>query len=217
MGMDSDLGKRLGNFESSYYNDGLEGQCVWYVRGRAKEKVGVDTGIRGNANTWYNKAKHKGRALKSDSIACFGGGTYGHVIYIELVEKGNVYYTEANANADNKLSSDDGILKKTTVSKFTARRGYQGCIYLMDYKNKTNKTNKTNITNKTNKTNKQAITTANLNYRKTANGTIAGTLPCGSKVTLDEDDKRIKAGKYYWRKIVLGGQIYYVADEFIKY
>lgn len=200
MSMESNLGKRLGNFSSPCYNDGIRGQCVWYVRGRAKEKVGVDTGIRGDAKTWYAKAAHKGTALRSDSIACFGGGSYGHVIYIELVENGNVYYTEANANADNKLSADDGILKKTTVSQFTARRGYQGCIYLTEYKKKKKG---------------GAVTTANLHYRKTPGGEIAGTLPCGSPVVF-ADDSKVRKGGHVWRKIVVGGKTYYAAVEYIE-
>ncbi len=200
MSIESNLGKRLGNFNSYCYNDGIRGQCVWYVRGRAKEKVGVNTGIRGDAKTWYAQAIHKGTALKSDSIACFGGGCYGHVIYIELVENGNVYYTEANANADNKLGSDDGILKKSTVSQFTARKGYQGCIYLMDYKIKAKGS---------------PFTTAALHYRKSPNGEIAGTLPCGSAVVFADNSKE-NAGGYVWRKIIVGGKIYYAAEKYIN-
>ncbi|WP_124100925.1 CHAP domain-containing protein [Ruminococcus sp. Marseille-P6503] len=199
MGMESYLGKRLGNFNSSFYNDGIRGQCVWYVRGRAKEKAGVDTGIRGDAKTWYSQAKHKGKELRSDSIACFGGGSFGHVIYIELVENGWVYYTEANANADNTLSSDDGLLKRSTVSQFYARKGYQGCIYLMDYKSRKKG---------------EAAASANLHYRKSPGGEIAGTLPRGSRVTF-ADDSRKKAGGYTWRKILVNGKVYYAAEEYL--
>lgn len=139
MSMDSMLGKRLGNFNSSCYNDGIRGQCVWYVRSRGKEKTGVDTSIRGDAKTWFDAAKHKGREPKCDSIACFNGGKFGHVIYAESVENGFVYYTEANAKGTNKngyISADDGTLKKQAVSAFKSRKGYQGCIYLLEYKEK---------------------------------------------------------------------------------
>ena len=212
MGMESYLGKPLGNFNSAYYNDGIRGQCVWYVRGRAKEKVGVDTGIRGDANTWYAQAKHKGYDLKSNSIACFGGGSFGHVIYIELVKNGQVYYTEANANADNALSLDDGLLKKSTISQFYARKGYQGCIYLCYYKGYTEK--KT-LSSAVITPDGAAVTTANLHYRKSPNGEIAGTLPCGSKVTF-ADDSRTKDGGYTWRKIIVNKKTYYAAEQYLK-
>lgn len=201
MSIESYINKRIGNFNSPYYNDGIRGQCVWYVRGRAKEKVGVDTGIRGDAKTWYTQATHKGKSLRSDSIACFGGGNFGHVIYIELVENGNVYYTEANANADNRLSSDDGILKKSTVSQFMTRKGYQGCIYLMDYKSKKKSS---------------PLTTAVLHYRESPNGKIIGTLPCGSNIVF-ADKSKVTVGGYVWREIIIDGKSYYSADKYIEY
>ena len=130
----SKLGQRIANVSS--YKDGITGECVWYVRGRAKEKLGINTGIYGNANQWYGLAKAKGlptgTAVKSNSIACYNGGKYGHVIYVEEVVGNNVYYTEANVQApisDGKISSLDGVLKVKSLSAFTSG-SYQGCIYL---------------------------------------------------------------------------------------
>lgn len=205
MGIENNLGKRLGKFSSECYNDGIRGQCVWYVRGRGKEKVGVDTGIRGDAKLWYNQAKHKGHEPKSNSIACFNGGSFGHVIFVESVENGQVYYTESNArgtNPNGHISNEDGILKKETISGIKRRRGYQGCIYLMEYKG--GKPGKNS-----------ARTTANLHYRDKPDGKIIGTLPEGTVVEYVPKTE-INQGGYCWIKIKYSGKEYFVAKNCLK-
>lgn len=117
------LGKRLANFNAKYYkspiNTASRGQCVWYTQGRAYEKTGVKIGAKGNGKDVYANCKVSGFQVseypKSNSIACFGGGTYGHVKYVEYVIANTVYYTEANSNADNVMSIDDGVLQKMTL------------------------------------------------------------------------------------------------------
>ncbi len=124
---------------SSYRTDidgfsGIKGQCVWYVRNRAYEKIGALTGIGGNANKWFNSAQNKGfdtgTEPRSNSIACWNGGSYGHVAYIEYYDNasGTVYFTEANWRGK---SSGDGVLQAMSYNDFQNRKdGYQGCIYL---------------------------------------------------------------------------------------
>lgn len=120
------LGKRLANFNAKYYkppvNTASRGQCVWYTQGRAYEKTGVKIGAKGDGKDVYKNCKTAGFQVseypKSNSIACFGGGTYGHVKYVEYVIADTVYYTEANSNADNKISADDGILKKMSLTEW---------------------------------------------------------------------------------------------------
>ena len=87
------LGKRLADFNNKYYkppiNTASRGQCVWYTQGRAYEKKGVKIGARGNAKDVYQSCKNSGFQVskypKANSIACFNGGTYGHVRYVEDV------------------------------------------------------------------------------------------------------------------------------------
>ncbi len=118
------LGKRLADFNSRGYkppvNTASRGQCVWYTQGRAYEKIGVKIGAKGNGKDVHANCKASGFQVseypKSNSIACFGGGIYGHVRYVEYVIADTVYYTEANSNADNKISADDGILKKMSLT-----------------------------------------------------------------------------------------------------
>lgn len=130
------LGKRLANFNAKYYkppiNQASRGQCVWYTQGRAYEKTGVKIGARGDGKDVYANCKASGFQVseypKSNSIACFGGGTYGHVKYVEYVIADTVYYTEANSNADNKISADDGVLKKMSLSSWMNQPNLQGHI-----------------------------------------------------------------------------------------
>lgn len=202
------IGQRLANFSSQCYNDGIRGQCVWYVRGRAKEAMGVDTGIRGNAKEWYSQAQHKGYEPKSNSIACFNGGSYGHVVYVELVENGLVYYTEANAAGTNKNGSvypADGVLKTQSLSGFKSRRGYQGCIYITDYKTAKTQPGASGT---------QTVTACNLNYRKSPDGEIAGTLPKGTPVKF-ADNTTTTAGGYVWRKILVNNKVFYAAQKYL--
>lgn len=113
---------------------GIKGQCVWYVRNRGYEKLGNGglTGIGGNANTWFNSAVKKGLSTGStprmNSIACWNGGSYGHVAFVEYYDSAAqiVYFTEGNWP-----NSTDGTLKKMSLSQFKSHTsGYQGCIYL---------------------------------------------------------------------------------------
>lgn len=203
------LGKRLADFSNSkiYSNsNGIVAQCVWYVRCRTLEKCGKNTGIYGDANTWYDTAVLKklsvGKSPKTNSIACFNCGSYGHVIFVEYVDENFVYYTEANSNGDNCLSSDDGILKKQSIKIFTARTGYQGCIYITA--NPVYKTMK--VTAKD-----------GLNYRtscKVVSSSKAGTLSYGSKVSVMKDWSKTTQG-YKWYKIKIGKKHYYCVSKWL--
>lgn len=130
------LGKRLADFNSKYYktpiNNASRGQCVWYTQGRAYEKKGVFIGARGNGKDVYENCKKDGFQVskypKSNSIACYNGGIYGHVRYVEYVIADTVYYTEANLNADDRLSADDGVLKKMSFNEWMKQPYLQGHV-----------------------------------------------------------------------------------------
>ena len=139
----SKVGYVLADFtHSAYYNNGSSwGQCVWYVKGRAKEKLGHSVwSITGNANQWYSAAVRKGAPtssnvndVRSNSILCRNGGStgYGHLVYIEYVDNSSpekwIYYTESNVGGTN------GALKKLSFNDFkrkVATGNFQGYIYL---------------------------------------------------------------------------------------
>lgn len=106
-----------GSFDNSYV-----GQCTWYCRGRAMEKLGVSADIPGDAMYWYNNATNfsRGSTIRANSIAVFTGGPHGHVIFVEYIEGSTVYYTEANADDNDVYNAGvDGILKSAPISSFT--------------------------------------------------------------------------------------------------
>lgn len=117
-------GAKIAN-TNAYKNDAAPGQCVWYVRGRMKEKLGKDTGAIGNANEmWYNAPSNAKVGASADNIrpnmiASYQSGTssagskYGHVIYIEDVVGDTVYYTEGGSGYHK--NGTDGVVK--TASK----------------------------------------------------------------------------------------------------
>ena len=119
----SSVGKKIAN-TSTYNNSAAVGQCVWYVRGRAKEKLGKEPGAIGNGNEmWYNakdsaKLPATAENLKADTILSYKYGTssagqkYGHVIYIEDVVGDTVYYTEGGSGYYQ--SGTDGVVKTAT-------------------------------------------------------------------------------------------------------
>lgn len=133
------VGKRLAKFNNPAYTEfttgQYAGQCVTYVRGRAKEKINkVFAGGFACAKQMIQVAKNRGlptgKKPATDSFLVFGNGQYGHVQYCEYVTGNTVYYTEANWNGDNRVSNDDGVLKTTTISKLENNPDYLGCIYL---------------------------------------------------------------------------------------
>ena len=115
------VGSKIAN-TGSYNNDAAWGQCVWYVRGRQKEKFGKDWGAIGNANeVWYNAPERTRLSatadnIKPDTVASYkvgsSGSQYGHVIYIEAVDGDTVYFTEGGSGYHK--NGTDGTLKKTT-------------------------------------------------------------------------------------------------------
>lgn len=114
------VGKRVAN-TATYNNSAAKGQCVWYVRGRASEKLGKTVGALGNANQmWYN-AKPEAQLtatadnIKPNMIVSYSKGTSsagqkaGHVIFIEDVVGDTVYYTEGGSGYYK--NGTDGVIK----------------------------------------------------------------------------------------------------------
>lgn len=151
-GSDSSLvGKRIAN-TASYNNSAAKGQCVWYVRGRASEKLGKTVGALGNANQmWYN-AKDSAKLsatkdnIKPNTIVSYSKGVtsagqkYGHVIFIEDVVGDTVYYTEGGSSyykngTDGvvKTATKEGILNGVNTSGGRMGSGIIGLIDLSKY------------------------------------------------------------------------------------
>jgi len=96
--------------DNPFYPD-YSGQCTSYVWGRDYEKFDMNLSPGGNGGTWLDstvfnnntgKELTEGATVKPNSVAVWGyykdsieGGT-GHVAFVENVENGIVYFTEAN-------------------------------------------------------------------------------------------------------------------------
>ena len=132
---------------SGYNNSAAKGQCVWFVRGRMKQKFGKETGALGNGNQmWYNAKESAKLApteanIKPDTIASYktglsaAGKKYGHAIYIEDVVGDTVYYTEGGAYYYN--NGTIGTLKKASKKEIlngSSKFGY-GLIGFIDAAN----------------------------------------------------------------------------------
>lgn len=93
------LGKRLGDFNNAAYSwagfssGPYQGQCVTYVRGRAKEKLGVEflggfDSAKQIVDVALKRGYRVGKTAKADSFLVFDDGRYngdvwGHVRYVE--------------------------------------------------------------------------------------------------------------------------------------
>lgn len=67
--------------------DGLYHNCTWYAYGRFNEIAGKRCSLpTGNAQSWYNSyVGKKGKTPKLGAVACFSGGSYGHVAIVERI------------------------------------------------------------------------------------------------------------------------------------
>ena len=82
--------------------------CTWYAYNRWREVNGENlpfVGLSGNANRWadtINKDLMKvsptsaENSIVSNAVAVDINGKYGHVVYIEAVRNGMVYYSESS-------------------------------------------------------------------------------------------------------------------------
>lgn len=197
------LGKRLADFNSRGYkppvNTASRGQCVWYTQGRAYEKTKRIVGARGNAKDVYKNCWDAGFQVseypKPNSIACFGGGTYGHVKYVEYVIADTVYYTEANSNADNKLSADDGVLKKMSLNDWMNQPNLIGHVIVKKEKlisfKITTKNRQLGLYKSSNIKKSNKVKTANASSVKVVSG--SGITKGGRELV-----KVLYGNRYYW-------------------
>lgn len=94
--------------------------CTWYAWGRAKEK-GRTLSVSGNAAQWALDAKKT--EPKAGYVASFSGGsgpypTEGHVVYIEEVSNGTVFFTEGSGYRDA------GVVSSKSTKDFKTLWGY---------------------------------------------------------------------------------------------
>lgn len=95
-------GFRVGNAGNNY----AYGYCTWYVANKRYIPSSM-----GNANQWPYNARAAGMTVSNTPVAGAAGVTRwgNHVVYIESVSGGTVYYTEMNGPAGwNRVNSGSG-------------------------------------------------------------------------------------------------------------
>lgn len=118
-------------------NTGYYNQCTWYAFGRAYDRYGGPINVSGSGGSWYKNIvvgngvskRSKSNDPVSKSIASFSNSGAGHVVFIEQVKDGNVYFTEGNSWCA------DGQVQKKTISQFKTLWGntLEGYIVLTKY------------------------------------------------------------------------------------
>lgn len=129
----NNIGKVLAKVNSSAYTAAggdrfSHGQCTWYAWGRALEKCKRKLVIPAPANggDWFAKVQCNAHVTKrpasagpvTDCIASFAHSTWGHVVFVECVKDGFVYFTEYNWN-----QFQNGKLQSCSVKDFSTLHG----------------------------------------------------------------------------------------------
>ena len=152
---ESRLGQTIGNIKNGNgytyaygsgnmsYNGGYTGQCTWYAYGRFVEVHNIALKTALHAKYWLDQNANDSRLsvtydkynISDKSIAVRTNSTYGHVIFVEYVQRdgnGNpttVYFTECNTdNNGNYDAGVDCILKKLSFNDFISQKYIAGYV-----------------------------------------------------------------------------------------
>lgn len=115
-----------------FYNGGYAGQCTWFVWGRVHEKLGksitFSRSYQRNATDWIDIVTNCSisNTPVTHSIIVWGGtGNFvnGHVAFIEKIENGKIYFSEANWDQQGEIENPttDGLIKVMTESQLKTR------------------------------------------------------------------------------------------------
>ena len=111
--------------------------CVGYAYGRAYEVLGTKPNLStGNANGWFSYNKNNnyypyGSEPKVGAIACWSGGEYGHVAFVENVSGENVTISQSHYGG----AYWESITKTATQMKTLYGYTLQGYIYVLGDQN----------------------------------------------------------------------------------
>lgn len=122
--LDSLLGLQLGEIQNEkIYHRFSKGQCTWYAWGRFLEvhhkkiRFKAKTGL--DAKLWPILIVNckVDNNLTEQCIAVSLEGRYGHLVFVEHIRNGFVYYTEANGDANGIYNYGvDCVLRREGVN-----------------------------------------------------------------------------------------------------
>ena len=115
-----------------YSIDGFtkSGGCTWYAYNRWNEVNGeklVFVGRGGNAKRWADTINKNffnvtptsaENSIVRNAVAVDVNGTYGHVVYIEAVRNGMVYYSESSWSSEQANRSIAGQISAKPINEF---------------------------------------------------------------------------------------------------
>ena len=109
-------------------------QCVEYAKSRIKELTYVNSGITGNANTWYNQTYYVTQLAgpEDECVACWSGGAngYGHVGVVESWNGTTMDYSDANYDRKGTIIFRAGITETQMKNLFGSSYTFQGYVKL---------------------------------------------------------------------------------------
>ena len=111
----------------SYATGSVLANCVGYCWGRWREILGYNPNLStGNADHWYthNDSYERGQAPRWGAVACWSGGSSGHVASVEVISANAITCSESAYNGYYFRTHDYNI--NMDRSGFT----FQGFIYL---------------------------------------------------------------------------------------
>lgn len=115
--------------DEKVYQRFAKGQCTWYAWGRFyevhKKKIRFKCKLGLDAKLWPELIVNCRMSDKpiAQSVAVSTLGDYGHLIFIEHIENGMIYYTEANDDGNGLYDRGvDCVLKKVTADSEFMRK-----------------------------------------------------------------------------------------------
>lgn len=122
--LESLLGLQLGEIQNEkIYHRFSKGQCTWYAWGRFREvhhkkiRFKAKTGL--DAKLWPTLIVNckVDNNLTEQCIAVSLEGRYGHLVFVEHIQNGFVYYTEANGDANGIYNYGvDCVLRREEIA-----------------------------------------------------------------------------------------------------
>ncbi|MBR0302835.1 MAG: CHAP domain-containing protein, partial [Clostridia bacterium] len=111
-------------------------RCTYRAWHEAYDRLGISLPLTwGNAGSWAINAAADGYSVDKNptpnSIACWNGGTWGHVAYVTDVDSYYVYYRHAGINPSSNYTGYWYHDTKRTPAEMD-EPGFQGYIHLGD-------------------------------------------------------------------------------------
>lgn len=133
-----DQDTEYGDHGDGYY----EIPCTWFAWKQAHDRLGISLPAWGHGGEWFYNAQsdpnyQTGSVPRANSIACWTGGTFGHVAYVVSTSGGNTFTVDEGGRTDLDHTDSHGVAYGYTLTNAVGEyrpQSYplvlQGFIYL---------------------------------------------------------------------------------------